>query len=83
MKGVTLLNILPSDPLGEFVLPNSGLCRLRNPGSQPGNASPRGHCHIKLWLPPGQFGLLVLRHQQTRKGVTISAGSLTLIVRKW
>lgn len=78
---MALVNIIPSDPLGEFVfpisttlgpaglevlVPKAGILSTGNTAIMPLN--------FKLWLPPSHFGLLLLRHQQARKGVTISSG---------
>lgn len=38
------------------------------------------HLNFKLWLLPFYFWLFLPRDQQARKGVTIMAGELTLII---
>lgn len=79
---MALLNIIPSDPPGEFVLPipTLGSAGLAIPVPKGGTLSPGGTAiaplNLKLWLPPSHFGLLILRHQQAGKGVTISAGMI-------
>lgn len=75
---MALVNIIPSDPPGEFVFPISttvGYAGLEVLVAR-GGTLPRGDTAIialnfTLWLPPSHFELLILRHQQARKGVTI------------
>jgi hypothetical protein len=78
-KGVVLVTITPSDPLGKLLLPvpttlgSVGL-EVLVPVWEVLLPGPTTNIPLnwKLRLPPGHFGLLMPLNQQAKKGITVS-----------
>lgn len=86
--GVALLNIISNDPLGDFsfCLYNSGLCRIRGPGSKRGHTLAKEHSKISIKLPASAalwvLWLLICRTNRQEQESLSWKVSLALTSRK-
>lgn len=67
--GVTLLTITFNDPSLGFVLVSKG-------DTLSPEDTAKSPLSYKLWLPPGQVGLLVSRDQQVKEEINVFAGGI-------
>ena len=78
--GVAPFTLISNDTLGDFVSHpfNSGLCRFGGPGPQSEHTLARGNTkflfNYKVRLLSVHFKVLVSRHQQVRRGISILGG---------